>query len=164
VKTTYKFKNGSTAITKGDVEEILTIVMKREFFPLPDWDDDVAKCMLWMHISEDGVLSIKRKHGAITVAMDGRSVKSLSTDNMIKNLIAPLIDKLIKEVRKTVPSISDNAHYLPGITKIKIKRLDWLLPIKRVRYTLNHKLGKDGGRNYHFTGRIDLNNNKNEVL
>ena len=126
--------------------------------PLPNWDEDIAKCMLWMHIKEGGVLSIKREPiGRLTIAMDGRIIKSISSDSMITGLIAPLIDKLAKKVHETVPSISS---HLPGITKIKIKRLDWLGMDTRVRYTLNHKLGKDGGRNYHFIGSMSLDSSE----
>jgi len=145
-----------------DTHEKLHRAMEKEarkyLSPLPDWDEDIAKCMLWMHIKEGGVLSIKREPiGRLTIAMDGRIIKSISNDSMITDLITPLIDKLAKEVHRTVPSISDKAQYLPGITKIKIKRLDWLGMDTRVRYTLNHKLGKDGGRNYHFIGSMSLN-------
>lgn len=123
------------------------------------WDEDIAKCMIYMHLQLGSILRIKKEDGDIIVSMDGRQVKTDSNHNhnMIQAMIEPLISQLHEKVLATMSNSTELdaawSSHLPGVTKIKIYMSRFS---NNINYTMQHKMGRDGGKNYHTTGVLKL--------
>lgn len=123
------------------------------------WDEDVARCMLFIHIREGGILRIRKEDEKYVISMDGRAIKcDFQNEGMIKNIIEPLISELHAKVVATLDNSSDMSttwyNQLPGVTKIKIYMRRFS---SSIHYTMQHKMGRNGGKNYHTTGWLKLN-------
>lgn len=145
--------------TGKDGHRAINDAMGKYLMKNTSWDEDVAKCMLFIHLREGGVLRIKKEDGDIIVSMDGRLIKCDSNEshNMIMSMIDLLIDQLHQKVINTMSNGSemDSTWYnqLPGVTKIKIYMRRYS---KDVLYTMQHKMGRNGGKNFHTTGWLKL--------
>jgi hypothetical protein len=128
------------------------------------FDEDLARCFLQMNLKQGAALRVKidNKNGII-ISLDGRQIKGSQNENMIKDIIQPLIEELKKAVIKEFDPIPEHGAWysdIPGVTKIKIDMRYSLFPYPAgseswyIHYVTQHKMGRDGGKNYHIDGII----------
>ena len=128
-------------------------------------DPDLIKCILRWAILQGAVLRIRKddKRGIIA-QIDQKPI--IGYEKFIEDLIHPLIKKLEDKVYVRVNDIDDVDKYtywsagLPGVTKIKLRAHTYKnykghsIGIG-ISYTIQHKMGRDGGANYHINGLFD---------
>ena len=129
-------------------------------------DPDLIKCILRWAILQGAVLRIRKddKRGIIA-QIDQKPI--IGYEKFIEDLIHPLIKKLEDKVYVRVNDIDDVDKYtywsagLPGVTKIKIKcyrHRDYRTGstyFQEIGFVIQHKMGRDGGANYHINGLFD---------
>jgi hypothetical protein len=124
------------------------------------FDEDLAKCILRWTLKQGGVLKIRREDGDMIAQIDQMIIKGHMHNEFIKKLIQPLMEELENKVYSTrdqngintVTGYNNWYSRLPGVTKIKIKGHRGSGMYGGISYTLNHKMGRNGGRNYHRSG------------
>jgi hypothetical protein len=128
-------------------------------------DPDLIKCILRWAILQGAVLRIRKddKRGIIA-QIDQKPI--IGYEKFIEDLIHPLIKKLEDKVYARVTDIDDVDKYtywsagLPGVTKIKIKcyrHKDYRNGnyFQEIGFVIQHKMGRDGGVNYHINGSFE---------
>jgi hypothetical protein len=125
-------------------------------------DPDLIKCVLRWAILQGAVLRIRKddKRGIIA-QIDQKPI--IGYEKFIEELIDPLIKKLEAKIYDH-PEKNDDGYStsywtagLSGVTKIKLKGHTYKdykghSVIIAISYTIQHKMGRDGGANYHITG------------
>lgn len=128
------------------------------------WDEDLARCFLQYQLKQGAVLRVKiETNGDCAISLDGRLIQGAQNKEMIRDIIQPLRDEMRKKIFD-VEGLPDSDHWyssLPGVTKIKIyMRTVTSYAYPRIYsqgsicYVTQHKMGRNGGKNYHITGII----------
>jgi hypothetical protein len=117
-----------------------------------------------MNLKQGAVLGVKiETNDNFAISLDGRLIQGAQNKEMIRDIIQPLRDELQKKVTTDLGGYDTDAWYnsLPGVTKIKIamrlatySRNTNIPGVWVIKYVTQHKMGRNGGKNYHITGII----------
>lgn len=116
------------------------------------FDEELARFVIWAALHQGDTLKIRRTWTNKSALMGNHLIQGYQNGMFLEKLIEPIVKELEKKVKET-PGMEDfmKHGHLPGVTKIRIRKT-WSI----LRYTTEHKMGKQGGRNFHLTGEFKL--------